>query len=108
MIHWPRVIQLRDEVGADEFEEVVQIFLEEVAEAITRLQHDVDRHEIEQNLHFLKGSALSLGFDQFSKLCQTGERCAAAGRGDEVDVPRIIAAFDQSKKAFTAGLAAKL
>ncbi|MDA7963749.1 Hpt domain-containing protein [Ruegeria sp.] len=108
MIHWPRVKQLRDEVGADEFDEVIQIFLEEVQEAIARLHQDTARLQIEQNLHFLKGSALSLGFDQFSKLCQDGERRAAAGEGAQVDLPEIIAAFDQSKQAFEAGLAEHL
>ena len=58
MIQWHRVRQLRDEVGADEFDEVVQIFLDEVQEVIARLHQDTARTQLEQNLHFLKGSAL--------------------------------------------------
>ncbi|NVO55946.1 Hpt domain-containing protein [Rhodobacteraceae bacterium B1Z28] len=108
MIHWPRVRQLRDEVGVEEFDEVVQIFLEEVQEVIARLHADTTRRELEQNLHFLKGSALSLGFDQFSKLCQDGERRVAAGHGTEVDLPAILAAFDASKSVFEADLTANL
>ena len=34
MIDWPRVTELREEVGAEDFEEVVEIFLEEVEERI--------------------------------------------------------------------------
>ncbi len=108
MIHWPRIRQLRDEVGADEFDEVVEIFLDEVQEVIARLHSDTERRELEQNLHFLKGSALSLGFDQFSKLCQDGERNAAAGKGMDVDLPAILAAYDASKTVFEADLAANL
>lgn len=108
MIHWPRVRQLRDEVGADEFDEVVQIFLDEVQEVIGHVQSDAERRELEQNLHFLKGSALSLGFDQFSKLCQDGERRAAAGQAADVDVAGLLAVFDQSIAAFQTDLARNL
>ncbi|MTH99919.1 Hpt domain-containing protein [Roseibium sp. RKSG952] len=108
MIHWPRVNQLRDEVGADEFDEVVQIFMDEVQEVISKLREDTSRTEIEQNLHFLKGSALSLGFDRFSKLCQDGERKAAAGEGSDVNLAEIYSEFDQSRSVFEAGLADNL
>lgn len=108
MIHWPRVRQLRDEVGVDEFDEVIDIFLEEVQEVIARLQQDIARNELEQNLHFLKGSALSLGFDQFSKLCQDGERRAAAGQAADVDLPAIFTAYDESRTVFQADLARNL
>ncbi len=108
MIQWSRVRQLRDEVGADEFDEVVEIFLDEVQEVIAKLRQDAGRSEMEQNLHFLKGSALSLGFDSFSKLCQDGERRAAAGDSAAVDLPEIFAAYDESKTLFQAGLAENL
>ncbi|MEM7088299.1 MAG: Hpt domain-containing protein [Pseudomonadota bacterium] len=108
MIHWPRVRQLRDEVGADEFDEVVEIFLDEVQEVIARLHADTDRNELEQSLHFLKGSALSLGFDRFSKLCQDGERRAAAGQAADVDLTAILAVYDDSKSAFQSQLSSNL
>ena len=108
MIHRPRVNQLRNEVGADEFDEVVQIFMDEVQEVISKLREDTSRTEIEQNLHFLKGSALSLGFDRFSKLCQDGERKAAAGEGSDVNLAEIYSEFDQSRSVFEAGLADNL
>ncbi|MEW2918671.1 Hpt domain-containing protein [Ruegeria sp. ANG10] len=100
MIDWSRVRQLRDEVGASEFEEVVQIFLDEVQETIDRLHQDTARLELEQNMHFLKGSALSLGFDRFSKLCQDAERNAAAGKAGDVDLPAILTVYDTSKAEF--------
>ncbi|WP_037314664.1 Hpt domain-containing protein [Ruegeria halocynthiae] len=108
MIDWSRVRQLRDEVGTAEFVEVVQIFLDEVQEAIDRLHKDTNRLEFEQNMHFLKGSALSLGFDRFSKLCQDGERIAAAGKADEVDLISILKVYDESKAVFIADRGANL
>ena len=54
MIDWARVRELKDEVGADAFDEVVELFLEEVEEVIVRLQGG-DRSQLET------GSALSQG-----------------------------------------------
>ena len=104
MIHWARVNELRDEVGAEDFDEVVELFLEEVEEVIDRLRQNADISQLEQDLHFLKGSALSLGFADFSDLCQDGERKSADGQAGMVDVPAIIRVFAQSKSRFVAQL----
>ncbi|MFY0308384.1 Hpt domain-containing protein [Leisingera sp. D0M16] len=106
MIDWPRVTELREEVGAEDFEEVVEIFLEEVEEVIGKLRGG-DRSQLEQDLHFLKGSALNLGFADFSALCQDGERKSAQGGADGVDIPAIIAKFQASKSAFLTGMSEK-
>ncbi|SLN69575.1 Hpt domain protein [Falsiruegeria litorea R37] len=100
MIHWSRVNQLRDEVGAEDFREVVDLFLEEVEEVIDRLRADASRDALEKDLHFLKGSALSLGFESFSTLCQNGERQSASGAADTVDIDAIINTYEQSKTVF--------
>ncbi|WP_170426278.1 Hpt domain-containing protein [Ruegeria arenilitoris] len=104
MINWSRVRQLRDEVGASEFDEVVEIFLDEVQEALTRLCNDTARAEFEQNLHFVKGSALSLGFETLAKLCQDGERQSAQGQSQTVDLSIILSTFKDSTAAFKSGL----
>jgi HPt (histidine-containing phosphotransfer) domain-containing protein len=104
MILWSRVNELRDEVGCDDFDEVIDLFLDEVEEVIERLRADTDRGQLEQDLHFLKGSALNLGFATFSDLCQDGERLSAGGRGDSVDVAAIVEGYDKSKAAFFDGL----
>ena len=69
-------------------------------EIIDRLNKETNRLEFEQNMHFLKGCALSFGFDQFSKLCQDGERIAAEGKAGEVDLPAILQVYDDSKAVF--------
>ena len=104
MIDWPRVKELREEVGAEDFGEVVDLFLEEVEEVISKLSENIDRTQLEQDLHFLKGSALSLGFQAFSSLCQDGEQKSAQGNAEAVDVPAIIAEFQTSKNTFISEL----
>ncbi len=98
MIDWAKVLELRDEVGADDFDEVVELFLDEVEDTITHL--GTPGRSLEHDLHFLKGSALNLGFSEFSELCRCGEAQAARGLDQEVDTGRIIACYRTSKMAF--------
>lgn len=104
MILWSRVNELREEVGPEDFQEVIDLFLEEVEGVIGRLRQDDDRSQLEQDLHFLKGSALNLGFATFSDLCQDGERLAADNKADTVDVAAIVDGYEQSKATFFDGL----
>lgn len=98
MINWSKILELRSEVGAEDFEEVVDLFLEEVDEIIAQL--GADGRSLEHDLHFLKGSALNLGFEEFSELCRAGESAAAQGRGGAVDTRAVIASYNASKAAF--------
>lgn len=108
MIDWARVMLLRDEVGPEDFDEVVALFLEEVEEITDRLRDRHDHATLEEDLHFLKGSALSLGFVDFSALCQTGETLSANGQATAVDVQAVLACYHQSKTEFLADLPARL
>lgn len=100
MIDWERVNTLRDEVGAEDFDEVVELFLDEVEEVITRLHAAPDLTTLEEDLHFLKGSALGLGFKAFSALCQVGETLSANGQAETVDLPEILKTYAESKRTF--------
>ena len=104
MIDWDRVNTLRAEIGEEDFEEVVPLFLEEVSAITDELGANVDLDQLEANLHCLKGSAMNLGFSDFSMLCHKGEAMAAAGNAAAVDVDEILKCFDTSKDAFMAGL----
>ena len=104
MIDWERVDQLRDEVGAEDFAEVVDLFLEEVDEVIARLSDAPDPLRHERDLHFLKGSALNLGFAALAALCEAGERAAAAGRADTVEIAPVLECYSRSRRAFEATL----
>lgn len=105
MIDWGRVDVLRNEISADDFEEVVALFLEEVEEIIERLRTTPFPTSLEADLHCLKGSALNLGFAEFSSLCDAGERLAALGETAQVNVDAIISSFDASKELFLKELA---
>ena len=100
MIDWTQVKSLRDDVGAEEFEEIVDIFLEEVEEVIGKLRKTPDINSLENDMHFLKGSAMNLGFYEFSQMCLQGEKLSANGNATEVDLPKILTCFDASKTTF--------
>lgn len=103
MIDWTRVAELRDEIGAEDFGEVIEIFLEEVEGEIDALRGGAQT-DLEARLHFLKGSALNLGFRAFSELCQHGETAAAAGQTDQINLPETVQSFDLSKAEFLSGM----
>jgi histidine phosphotransfer protein HptB len=103
MIDWDRVTELRSEIGAEGFAEVVALFLEEADEVVTRLAVVSGAKALENALHFLKGSALNLGFSDLSRLCQEAERLAAAGDG-AIDLCAVTRCYAASKTAFETGL----
>ncbi len=104
MIDWNHVQDLRGEIGAEAFDEVVQLFFEEVEAEIGKLRDVSTRQSLEAQLHFLKGSALNLGFADFSDLCHRGEVAAATGQGNSVDVTAVLTCYEFSKSAFLEGL----
>ncbi|MBW4706735.1 Hpt domain-containing protein [Roseobacter sp. YSTF-M11] len=108
MIDWERVATLREEVGAEDFDEVVELFLEEVDAAISELTAQQPCNDLEARLHFLKGSALSLGFQQFSGLCQVGETAVAHDPKAAVDVAEILASYESSRGVFLSEMGTRL
>lgn len=104
MINWSRVSELREEIGAEDFDDVVDLFLDEVETEIEVLRVGCDPSTLESRLHFLKGSALNLGFHDFSALCQKGETDAAQGALVRFDMSATIAKFEESRTVFLAGL----
>ena len=108
MIDWSRVAELRSEIGADDFDEVVELFLEEVEEVIERLRQNPADTTLEPDLHFLKGSALNLGFSDLSAICASGEKQAATGNAAAVDLAQVIDTFVGSRQKFLTDLPAQL
>lgn len=104
MIDWHRVTELRSEIGAEEFREVAEMFLEETDEVIAALRDSPTPPDLRKQLHFLKGSALNLGFCEMAGLCSQGERLASVGEGEKVDLPTLISLYDKSRAAFVARL----
>lgn len=101
MIDWDRVRDLKAEIGEPDFLEVATMFLDESDEVVARLSRDHGAGALEQDLHFLKGAALNLGFVQLATLCQDGERRAAAGLTD-IDLASVCGAYQVSRQMFQA------
>ncbi|MBI1171123.1 Hpt domain-containing protein [bacterium] len=102
MIDWGRIRELRSEIGADGFDEVVSLFLDEADQAIARLSIGRGAAALAADLHFLKGAALNLGFTKLSVLCQEGERRAGLGTTD-IDLDAVRSVYVECRAAFEAG-----
>ncbi len=101
MIDWDRVAELRDEIGAEDFAEVVDLFLTEVEAAIVQLfGPDGEAVGTEEQMHFLKGAALNLGFRALAEICRKGEQAAATGQADRVSPTEVKLIYDSSKIEF--------
>ncbi|KMK65429.1 Hpt domain-containing protein [Puniceibacterium sp. IMCC21224] len=101
MIDWSRVRELCDEIGADDFGEVVELFLAEVEETLDSLPTRMsDANALENALHFLKGSALNLGFSALAQHCQAAERAAAGGDVVGIDPGHVLSIYNMSRKLF--------
>ena len=88
MIDWERVAELKAEVGDDDFAEIAVLFLAEVEEVVSRLIASPVVERLAEDCHFLKGSAVNLGFTAFARLCQIGERLAAANHATISDATK--------------------
>lgn len=100
MIDWSRVEELKDEVGEEDFVEVADMFLEEVDEVVARLQSAPDPATLKDDMHFLKGSALNLGFADMGRFCQESEQSATEGNTGSIDIAKLIAIYRASKDIF--------
>ncbi|WP_120500105.1 Hpt domain-containing protein [Roseovarius sp. EL26] len=108
MIDWNRVNELRDEIGIEDFDEIVSLFLDEVETEITGIKQLETYMELGEKLHFLKGSALNLGFEGFAQLCQQGEDAADRGDHDKIDPELVVQSYFTSKTLFLGGLENRL
>lgn len=100
MIDWGRVAELRDEVGADAFEEVVELFLEEADEAVMKIRAADNRSALSDALHFLKGSAMNLGFREFAEHCRADEKRLVELGDQSVDVVALADCYSRSRRKF--------
>lgn len=103
MIDWEQVSAMRADLG-DGFAELVEVFLDEMDGALARLDPAAPPDRMAADMHFLKGSALNLGFATFAALCAAGE--ARAERGGTVDLAPVRASYADSRIVFLAGLKA--
>lgn len=105
LIDWHRVAELRHEIGAEDFDEVVALFLVEVQATLDGLlAQPADLDTLSEQLHFLKGSTLNLGFARLSALCEAGELAITAGLGATLDPDLLRRSYARSREEFLAQL----
>ncbi len=105
MIDWMQVRQLQDDVGAEDMDEVIQLFLDEVDEAMQNLETQYETmppNDRSAAFHFLKGCASNLGFKTFADQCGAGEESAKAGNEPEFKVSDLTRLYASSKASFLA------
>lgn len=107
MIDWNRVDELRGDMG-EAFGDIVVVFLQEMEEALAKLSADGTPEALGEDMHFLKGAALNLGFADFSALCATGEHDAKTGHADRVDIAAVKQSFAKSRTEFEDGLSQRV
>ena len=61
MIDWTRVEELRTDLGAEDFEEITSLFLEEVESRLEILKSGTSQN-LADDFHFVKGSAANINF----------------------------------------------
>jgi HPt (histidine-containing phosphotransfer) domain-containing protein len=97
-----RLNELKSEVGEDDFEEIVALFLAESDGIVGCLRDAPGPAEAEELLHALKGSALNLGFDMLATLCRQGEGQTAGTDAWGPHVDRLLDVYEQSKSRLSA------
>jgi len=90
MLDLDQLETLRAEIGADGFAEVADLLVCEIADGITALGTQPTGADLSAQFHYLKGSALNLGFRDFAGLCAQGEQ------GFPVDTAALQQVFDAS------------
>lgn len=103
MIDWDRIRELRTEILCEDFPEVFELFLEEVEEVLGRMKTANDTNTYAEDFHFLKGSAVNVGFTDFANVCCAGEISAANGNLDQINLDLVQDAYKKSLDAFHSG-----
>nr|WP_256373011.1 Hpt domain-containing protein [Pseudoruegeria sp. HB172150] len=76
--------------------------MEELDAVLDQLRGTPAPADLALKLHFLKGSALNLGFATMATLCAQGERMATSGQGQDVRLDDLFSAHDTSRAEFLA------
>ena len=79
LVNRKRLGELKEEIGHDEFGEVIEIFVEECDSAAAQLAEGVGE-EVGPVLHFLRGAAMNLGLDALAAACLEGRACGGPRR----------------------------
>jgi len=101
MIDWARVEELKTDMGADDFDEVIDLFLSEIETTLDGMGQS-GSDTLAKDIHFLKGSAANVGFEQLCAMCRKSELAP-----NDVDISDIARCYFESKTIFLSELEAR-
>lgn len=96
LVNRTRLDVLMEEIGEEDFDDVLDMFLSESAATMDRLLTGDSAESRKAALHGLKGTALTMGLDDLAGLCRRGET------GESIDPALLQAVFGQSCEALAA------
>ncbi len=82
-----RLTSLRDDIGAEDFADVVLLFFTEIGEKLEQMREAAGSLS-PGDFHFLRGSAANLGFTAMVEACERAETACAEGR--EPDLAAVV------------------
>jgi HPt (histidine-containing phosphotransfer) domain-containing protein len=74
MINWQRISELEADIGEDEVDEVLSLFLEEMDEVVEIFASASATIDLPAQLHLLKGMAWNVGFVDVGDVCVLAEQ----------------------------------
>ena len=108
MIDWERIEDLRREVGHKDFADVVALFFEEIDSSLTGSLDLTEPDQIRDLLHFIRGSALNLGFFELARLCEPDFFKMETGLSVEKIRPifeRLRRSYERAKAVYSQNMA---
>jgi HPt (histidine-containing phosphotransfer) domain-containing protein len=92
-IDWNHLNSLRDDIGAEDFADVVLLFFAEIGEKLDEMRNSEDQ-PTPDDFHFLRGSAANLGFVDLVNACQRAE--SACLNGTQPDLTAIMRTYEDA------------
>lgn len=90
---------LRAEIGEEDMAEVIQIFLAESDEILSRCRKHPAATDWVMELHALKGCALNLGLSRMAEMCHRAEMRQRGTADGEAEFQQIAACYAASTDA---------
>ena len=90
-IDWDHLASLRDDVGAEDFADIVLLFFAEIGEKLDQMQGAGTAPAVD-DFHFLRGSAANLGFTDMVEACRKAE--AACAGGAKPDLAAVVRSYE--------------
>tara|TARA_R110000796_G_scaffold27713_2_gene76267 strand:+ start:4747 stop:5079 length:333 start_codon:yes stop_codon:yes gene_type:complete len=104
VIDWAYVNGLCNDIGRDSFDEIIQVFFEEVEDTLKHLENLPNQIDITEELHFLQGSALNLGFVGFSAECRKRHEILPDNLDELRHTANLLATYKASKIKFLSAI----